>query len=228
MRFALLGSGSKGNALVVEQGATRLLIDCGFSAREIEKRLARLGLMPADIDAIVITHEHDDHWKGVSRFSRAHALPVWLTPGTQAAKASSELAATELYSPHEPFAIGDLELFPYPVPHDAREPAQLVIGNGEHRLGVLSDIGHVTPHVRAMVDACDALIIESNHDPDMLAGGPYPPSLKARVGGRLGHLSNAEAAALVSEIDTGALQHVVVAHIVRIQQSPGSGPGRAC
>ena len=220
MRFALLGSGSKGNALVVEQGATRLLIDCGFSAREIGKRLARLELTPGDIDAIVITHEHDDHWKGVSRFSRAHDLPVWLTPGTQAAKPGSELAATELYSPHEPFAIGDLELFPYPVPHDAREPAQLVIGNGEHRLGVLSDIGHVTPHVRAMIDACDALIIESNHDPDMLAGGPYPPSLKARVGGRLGHLSNAEAAALVSEIDTGALQHVVVAHLSESNNRP--------
>lgn len=220
MRFALLGSGSKGNALIVEQGGTRLLVDCGFSAREIEKRLARLELVPADIDAVVITHEHDDHWKGVSRFSRAHDLPVWLTPGTRAATATSELASVELYSPHEPFAIGDLELFPYPVPHDAREPAQLIIGNGEHRLGVLSDIGHVTPHVRAMVDACDALVIESNHDPEMLATGPYPAGLKARVAGALGHLSNAEAAALVSAIDTRALQHVVVAHMSESNNRP--------
>ncbi|WP_423823356.1 MBL fold metallo-hydrolase [Salinisphaera sp. SPP-AMP-43] len=220
MRFALLGSGSKGNALVVEQGATRLLIDCGFSAREIAKRLARLELVPADIDAIVITHEHDDHWKGVSRFSRAHDLPVWLTPGTHSATVASEVAARELYSPHEPFAIGELELWPYPVPHDAREPAQLVVGNGEHRLGVLSDIGHATPHVRDMIDACDALIIEANHDPELLAAGPYPASLKARVAGRLGHLSNAQAAELVTQIDTGALQHVVAAHMSESNNRP--------
>ncbi|WP_348761185.1 MBL fold metallo-hydrolase [uncultured Salinisphaera sp.] len=220
MSFALLGSGSKGNALVVQCGATRLLIDCGFSAREIERRLARLDLAPADIDAIVITHEHDDHWKGVSRFSRAHGLPVWLTPGTRVAKDGDALAAIELYSPHEPFAIGDLELFPYPVPHDAREPAQLVIGNGDKRLGVLSDIGTVTPHVRTMIDACDGLIIESNHDPDLLASGPYPPALKARVAGRLGHLSNAQAAALLTEIDTRALQHVVVAHLSESNNRP--------
>lgn len=220
LRFALLGSGSKGNALVVEYAGTRLLIDCGFSAREIEKRLARLALAPGDIDAIVITHEHDDHWKGVSRFSRAHAIPVWLTPGTQAAKAGDALAATELYSPHEPFAIGELELSPYPVPHDAREPAQLIVGNGDKRLGVLSDIGHATPHVRAMIDACDALIIECNHDPDLLAHGPYPASLKARVGGRLGHLSNQQAAALISDIDASHLQQVVVAHISESNNRP--------
>ncbi|RJS94893.1 MBL fold metallo-hydrolase [Salinisphaera sp. Q1T1-3] len=220
MRFALLGSGSKGNALVVECGSTRLLVDCGFSAREIERRLARLSLTPADIDAIVITHEHDDHWKGVSRFSRAHDLPVWLTPGTRAAKNADALAATELYSPHEPFAVGDIELFPYPVPHDAREPAQLVIGNGDKRLGILSDIGVVTPHVRGMVDACDALVIESNHDPALLAGGPYPPALKARVAGRLGHLSNQQAAELLSDIDTRALQHVVVAHLSESNNRP--------
>ncbi|MDA3920300.1 MAG: MBL fold metallo-hydrolase [Salinisphaera sp.] len=220
LRFALLGSGSKGNALVVEYAGTRLLIDCGFSAREIEKRLARLDLMPADINAIIITHEHDDHWKGVSRFSRVHDIPVFLTPGTQAAKADDGLAAIELYSPHELFSIGELELFPYPVPHDAREPAQLIIGNGDKRLGVLSDIGHATPHVRAMIDACDGLVIECNHDPELLARGPYPRSLKARVGGRLGHLSNAQAAALIGEIDASHLQQVVVAHISESNNRP--------
>lgn len=220
MRFALLGSGSKGNALVVEYADTRLLIDCGFSAKEIEKRLARLELRPADIDAIVITHEHDDHWRGVSRFSRRYEIPVWLTPGTRAAKATDALAVTELYSPHEPFAIGDLELFPYPVPHDAREPAQLVIGNGDKRLGILSDIGYVTPHVREMIDACDALVLESNHDPELLATGPYPASLKRRVGGRLGHLSNPQAAALLGEIDASGLQQLVVAHISESNNRP--------
>ncbi|WP_348766759.1 MBL fold metallo-hydrolase [uncultured Salinisphaera sp.] len=220
MRFALLGSGSKGNALVVEYGQTRLLIDCGFSAREMERRLARLELTPSDIDALVITHEHDDHWRGVSRFSRRHEIPVWLTPGTQAAKATDALAATELYSPHEPFAIGDLELFPYPVPHDAREPAQLIVGNGDKRLGILSDSGYATPHVREMVDACDALVLECNHDPDMLATGPYPASLKRRVAGKLGHLSNQQAAELLTQIDATGLQQLVVAHISESNNRP--------
>ena len=220
MRFALLGSGSKGNALVVEYANTRLLIDCGFSAREMERRLARLELTPADIDALVITHEHDDHWRGVSRFSRRHEIPVWLTPGTQAAKATDVLATTELYSPHEPFAIGDLELFPYPVPHDAREPAQLVVGNGDKRLGILSDIGYATPHVREMVDACDALVLECNHDPELLAMGPYPASLKRRVAGKLGHLSNQQAAELLTQIDATGLQQLVVAHISESNNRP--------
>ncbi len=220
MRFALLGSGSQGNALVVEYAKTRILIDCGFSAREIERRLARLELSAADLDALVITHEHDDHWRGVSRLSLRYDLPVWLTPGTRAAKHTDELAATELYSPHEPFAISDLELFPYPVPHDAREPAQLIVGNGDKRLAILSDIGHATPHVQAMIDACDGLVLEANHDPEMLAAGPYPACLKARIASRLGHLSNVQAAALLGQLDTSQLQQLVVAHISQSNNRP--------
>src|SRR5699024_189489 len=124
MRFASLGSGSRGNAWVVEDEQTRLLIDCGFSATDCERRLQRLGLSGADIDALVITHEHRDHWRGVSRFSRQWRLPVWMTPGTQAATRDDACATIELYSPHEPFTIGNVELTPCPVPHDAREPAQ--------------------------------------------------------------------------------------------------------
>ena len=220
MRFALLGSGSKGNALVVEYGRTRVLIDGGFSARELERRLARLDVSPASLDALIITHEHGDHWRGVVRFSRRHQLPVWLTPGTHAARRADDLGHIELYSPHEPFAVGDLELFPYPVPHDAREPAQLVVGNGDKRLAVLSDIGTATPHVRAMIDGCDALVLESNHDPEMLASGPYPAALKARVGGSRGHLSNAQAAELLGAINARDLQHLVVAHISESNNRP--------
>lgn len=220
LRFASLGSGSKGNALVVEQGATRILVDCGFSARETRRRLARLDLTPDDLDAIVITHEHDDHCKGVARFSRVHKLPVWMSPGTRSAVADLEVAAVRIYSPHETFSIGELELSPYPVPHDAREPAQFIVGNGDQRLGVLTDIGHVTPHVLAMVDGCDALVVESNHDREMLARGPYPAYLKARVGGELGHLSNVQAANLVAGINTRTLQHVVVAHLSENNNRP--------
>lgn len=220
MRFASLGSGSRGNALVVEYESTRLLIDCGFSASNCEKRLQRLGLSGTDIDALVITHEHDDHWRGVSRFSRRWDIPVWMTPGTRAAKADDACAATCLYSPHEAFVIGDFQLQPCPVPHDAREPAQFVISNGDKRLGVFTDLGYATPHVLDMIGRCDALVLEANHDVDMLAHGVYPPHLKRRVGGRLGHLSNSQAAAFLKTIDCSALQHVVAGHISEKNNRP--------
>lgn len=220
MRFASLGSGSRGNALVLEHRQTRLLLDCGFSATECERRLQRLGLSGADIDAVVVTHEHTDHWRGVARFSRRWQVPVWLTPGTQAATRADACDMIELYSPHEAFAIGDFELTPCPVPHDAREPAQFIIGNGDLRLGVLTDLGYVTPHVRHMIDRCDALVLEANHDVDMLANGPYPPQLKRRVSGRLGHLSNTQAAAFLRTLDYSRLQHLVAAHVSEKNNHP--------
>src|SRR5699024_10899252 len=213
MRFASLGSGSRGNAHVVEHGTTRLLIDCGFSARDCEQRLQRIGLSGADIDALIVTHEHVDHWRGVARFSRQWNVPVWLTPGTQAACPDDVGAAVEPFSPHEPCTVGDFELVPCPVPHDAREPAQLVIGNGDRRLAFMTDLGHVTPHVRSVLENCDALVLETNHDSDMLANGPYPPKLRRRVSGRLGHLNNTQAAALLGALDCSRLQHVVAAHL---------------
>lgn len=220
MRFASLGSGSRGNSLVVEHGATRILIDCGFSARDSERRLQRLGLEAGDIDALVITHEHDDHWRGVSRFSRRWDVPVWLTPGTHAAKRDDVCAALQHFSPHQPFAIGDIQLQPCLVPHDAREPVQFVISDGDKRLGVFTDLGFVTPHVLDTIGRCDALLLEANHDTDMLANGVYPAYLKRRVGGRLGHLSNNQAAAFLDAIDCSALQHVVAGHISEKNNRP--------
>lgn len=205
---------------MVEQGDTRILVDGGFSARELTRRLANLALSPRDLAAVVITHEHKDHWLGVSRFSRQHGLPVWLTPGTHAATLDKPVAERILYSLHEPFAIGDLQLWPYPVPHDAREPAQLVIGNGQHHLGIMTDTGHITAHVREMLTGCDGLIIEANHDPQLLASGPYPPYLKQRVRSRYGHLSNAQAARFLADLDTQRLQHVVAAHISEANNKP--------
>lgn len=220
MRFASLGSGSRGNALIVEHERTRLLIDCGFSATDCERRLQRLGLSGADIDAVIVTHEHHDHWRGVPRFSRRWNVPVWLSPGTHAATSDDVCAAIELYSPHEPFAIGDFELSPCPVPHDAREPAQFIVSDGDKRLGVMTDLGHVTPHVHTTFGRCDALLLEANHDVGMLANGPYPMHLKRRVGGRRGHLSNAQAAAFLAAIDCSALQHVAAGHISEKNNRP--------
>ena len=214
MRVASLGSGSRGNATVVEYAGTRLLIDCGFSLKQTTQRLERLQLEGDAITAILVTHEHSDHLSGVAKLARRHGIPVWMTPGTHAVwKARDEVAEVELFSPHEAFVVEDLEVTPYPVPHDAREPCQFVISNGAQRLAILSDAGRVTPHMRDSIDACDALFLECNHDPEMLARGPYPQSIKTRVGGHLGHLSNQQAADLLASLQTMRLQHIVVAHL---------------
>lgn len=214
MRFASLGSGSKGNASIVEHEQTRLLIDCGFSLAETERRLARLEISADSLTAILVTHEHSDHLNGVARLARRYGLPVWMTPGTHYAWTQRDnVDDVELFSPHEAFAVQDIEVLPYPVPHDAREPCQFVLSDGARRLGILSDAGRITPHMRDCVSACDALFLECNHDPDMLSVGPYPASIKRRVGGDLGHLSNMQAAALLTDSDTSALQHLIVAHL---------------
>jgi phosphoribosyl 1,2-cyclic phosphodiesterase len=214
MRFASLGSGSEGNGLVVEAGGTRVMIDCGFGIRDAGARLARLGLAPDSLSAILVTHEHSDHVGGVPAFAAKHGIAVWATFGTIAA--AGRLAGMDNvygFDSHDEFAIGALTITPFPVPHDAREPVQFVVGDGARRVGVLTDIGIPTPHVEASVSGCDALVLECNHDADMLAKGPYPYPLKQRIAGPYGHLSNADAAAILGRIDTSRLQHIVAAHL---------------
>lgn len=220
LRFASLGSGSKGNATLVEVGRTRLLLDCGFSVVELERRLARCDLDPSQLSGILVTHEHADHVGGVARLSRKYALPVWLTPGTLAGCPDPDFARIELLNAHECFSIGDIALEPFPVPHDAREPCQFVFGDGVRRLGVLTDVGHITPHIQQSLDDCEGLLLECNYDPDMLAVGPYPPALKARVGGRYGHLANGQAAGLLANIGLEKLQHLIVMHISENNNRP--------
>ena len=215
MRFACLGSGSEGNAVVVEAGRSRVLLDCGFSIKETVFRLARLGLTPADLSGIVITHEHSDHIGGVFRFANKFNLPVWLTHGSLAylSNLDQSLVDARVIDSHAAFAVGDLYIEPFPVPHDAREPIQFVFSDGQHRLGVLTDTGMITPHIEQMLSGCNALVLECNHDADMLANGPYPTSLKQRVGGRFGHLDNTAAADLLRNIDTQRLTHLIAAHL---------------
>ena len=221
LRFASLASGSAGNALVVESGPTRVLIDCGLSPRRVESGLARLGLAPGDIDAILVTHEHDDHIGGVAAFARRHGTRVFLTWGTARASRLDGLGLPlDLIDSHSPFVLGDLEVHPVPVPHDAREPVQYVLSDGVLRMGVLTDIGTPTPHVQAAYGGLSALLLECNHDVAMLAGGPYPAWLKERVGGAMGHLSNRQAAAFLDAIDRSALQHVVAAHLSASNNTP--------
>jgi phosphoribosyl 1,2-cyclic phosphodiesterase len=222
MRFASLGSGSEGNALVVEAGRTRVMLDCGFSTTECMRRLARLGLEPAALDAILVTHEHDDHVSGVARLARRFGIPVYLSYGTYAASATERSGFPEIViiDSHTPLAIGDIEVSPYPVPHDAREPTQFVFGDGERRLGVLTDAGASTPHIEAMLSGLDALVLECNHDLELLKGGAYPERLKERISGRYGHLDNDQAAQLLASIDRRSLQHVVAAHLSQKNNRP--------
>ena len=224
IRFASLGSGSQGNCLVVEAGRTRVLLDCGFSPRETGRRLARLGLEPSNLAAIVVTHEHDDHVGHACTVSARLGIPVWMTRGT--ARAIEEAGRTlgdaqvRFIEDRAAFAIGELEVQPYTVPHDAREPVQFVFGDGASRLGVLTDIGAPTRHVETVLSGCDALVLECNHDLELLRSGAYPRWLKARVAGDWGHLNNAQAGALLAAIDRARLKHVVAAHLSQQNNRP--------
>ena len=222
MRFASLGSGSQGNALVVEAGGTRLLLDCGFGLAATVARLARLGLVPEDLSGIVVTHEHDDHIGGVARLARRHGIPVWLTPGTLAGFEAlfADVTQVSMIHNYETFAIGDLQVQPFPVPHDAREPAQYVFGDGARRLGVLTDVGCSTRHIEATLSGCDALVLECNHDAGMLRASSYPQKLRDRIAGRFGHLDNIAAAELLSRLDNGKLKHLVAAHLSQENNRP--------
>jgi len=213
MRFACLGSGSEGNGLVVEAGSTRVLLDCGFGLADSIARLARLDLQASDLAGIVVTHEHSDHIGGVGRLARRHKLPVWLTAGTLAMAQDLDGVAVQVIDSHAAFAVDGLEARPFPVPHDAREPVQYVFGDGDRRLGVLTDAGCSTPHIEAMLCGVDALVLECNHDAEMLESGPYPASLKRRVGGRFGHLENGQSAALLDKLKHEKLRCVMAAHV---------------
>jgi phosphoribosyl 1,2-cyclic phosphodiesterase len=215
LRFAVLASGSAGNATVIATSQTVVLIDCGLSARVTAERLGELGLSPDDVDALIVTHEHADHIAGVAPFARRFDVPVHLTRGTQEAGSiePAKLPSLQTFSPHTPFRIGDLNILPTPVPHDAREPCQFVFESNGQRLGMLTDTGSLTDHIVNHYAACNALIMEFNHDLDLLGNSYYPPSVKRRISGPLGHLSNDQAASLVTLIDKSRLRYLVAAHV---------------
>jgi phosphoribosyl 1,2-cyclic phosphodiesterase len=187
----------------------------------MSRRLARLNLAGEDVDAVLVTHEHSDHVGGVFACARRFGWTVLLTHGTlSACRADRARERITIIDSHEPFLIGDLGIQPFPVPHDAREPVQFVLTDGAGRLGVLTDAGHVTSHMVAMLAGCDALVLECNHDAAMLAQGSYPPALKRRVGGPWGHLDNVAAASLLAQLDVSRLRHVVAAHLSEQNNSP--------
>jgi phosphoribosyl 1,2-cyclic phosphodiesterase len=224
MRLVVLGSGSEGNAVVIEAGGRRLLVDAGFSAREIKRRLAKVGLEPEDLHGVVLTHEHLDHVRGVERFCRKRRVPIYATAGTVGGMTlRPEVAA--LVRPcrsGQPFEAAGFVVEMFTVPHDAREPVGVVVVDpgGGGRVGLVSDLGCRSRLAWARLGGVHALVLEANHDLEMLRNGPYPWPLKQRVAGRHGHLSNADGADGLAELAHEGLQHVVLYHLSQVNNLP--------
>jgi len=226
MRFRSLGSGSGGNSTLVEasQGitSTRLLVDAGFSVRELVRRLARAGCGPEEVDAVFITHEHGDHIGCALAFASRYRLPLIMSRGTWRAVGSADFdpALLRIAKSTENLTLGDLELRPFAVPHDANEPLQLTLSDGAVRLGLVTDLGCAPDDVAAELTGCQALLLECNHDEAMLRAGPYPPMLKKRILGSHGHLSNAAAADLLARCRHESLATIAAAHLSERNNSP--------
>ncbi|MEJ1127547.1 MBL fold metallo-hydrolase [Variovorax sp. CCNWLW225] len=225
LRFRSLGSGSTGNAALVEATSggrtSRLLIDCGFGLRQLDLRLARAGLAATDIDAIFVTHEHGDHIGCAHSLSRRNRIPVWMSEGTWLATGGRDFEGRlNLARDDAEFAVGDIAVQPFTVPHDAREPLQLRCSDGARTLGVLTDLGHATAHVLSRLSGVHALLLEFNHDSELLANSAYPAFLKLRVGGKHGHLSNEAAADIARAVRHEGLRHVVAAHLSEQNNRP--------
>jgi phosphoribosyl 1,2-cyclic phosphodiesterase len=227
LRFCSLGSGSSGNATLIEaHGGTRtvrVLVDCGLSLRELTRRLSERGCLPSELDAVFVTHEHGDHIGCVTALMRRHRVPVWMSEGTWQGFAREHAPPPGVQWARSGEAItvaGHLLIRPYAVPHDAREPLQLTIEDGRHRLGVLTDAGIDTAQMVQALQACTALLLECNHDARMLAEGPYPYMLKQRIAGPRGHLSNDTAARILGACRHAGLKHVVAAHLSEQNNRP--------
>ena len=222
MRIASLGSGSRGNATLVQHRDTTLLVDNGFSLKQFSRRLLRLELEPHSIDAVLLTHEHGDHSGGVQRLCASHGIPLWTAVGTARAALPPDFEYHRLVA-GQCITIGEIEVLPVTVPHDASEPLQFIfhqLDNGR-RLGLLTDTGHITSHIVEAFSRLDGLLLEFNYDPEMLENGPYPDMLKQRVGGNHGHLSNQQSLDLLRQIDTEKLVCLIAAHISEKNNAPG-------
>ena len=228
LRFTNLASGSNGNATLIEgrrepgERPTRVLVDCGLGPRRLAAALASRDVAVAELDAVFVTHEHSDHVGGVLALQRRWGIAVWASEGTWAGATAGrgETAAAHVARDGHAFTIGAITLHPFAVPHDAAEPLQLVCDDGTRRLGIVTDLGEPTSAAVLALQGCDALLLECNHDREMLAEGPYPAWLKRRIGGMRGHLANDQAAMLLDACRHGGLRHVVAAHLSRQNNRP--------
>lgn len=218
MKFAVLSSGSKANSTYIEAGGTAVLIDCGLSAKETERRMGLLGLRPQDLSAILITHEHSDHIFGVSVFSRRYKLPVFANKRT--GKRLKNIYAHEQFSTGDNFSIGALAVHPFSIAHDAVDPVGFTIRGEGLQFSQATDLGRITNLVEDALRGAHALVLESNHDEDMLRDCHYPWELKQRISSTHGHLSNHTAASFLSHIDHSDLRHVVLGHLSENSNTP--------
>lgn len=215
--FASLGSGSRGNGTLVDIGGELILVDCGFSLKQAEARFRRLGVGPGDLSAIVVTHEHADHSGGVAALGHKYAVPIYASYGTLKATRTELLGCA--INTHNVFSVGEVAVVPVIVPHDAREPTQFVFEHRGARVGVISDLGQITPFVAEQYQRCQGLMMESNHDPQMLMRGRYPERVKRRIAGNLGHLSNEQAAGFLDAVGNPGLR-VVIGHVSEENNHP--------
>src|SRR3990167_5654880 len=225
LRFKNLGSGSSGNATVVQARSTtsitHLLVDCGLGIRHLDRRLGQAGMLAEQIDAIFITHEHGDHIGCARQLALRERIPVWMSHGTYTAIGEPDFdGLLRIACDSQPIEVGALQVLPFTVPHDAREPLQLTCTDGDERLGILTDLGHATSHVLAQLAGCGSLLLECTHDREMLAASSYPPFLKRRVGGAYGHLANGAAAEIARAVHASGLRQVVAAHLSEQNNRP--------
>lgn len=228
-RLTVLASGSKGNCAVVASARTRILVDAGLSCRETMKRMRAAGEVPEALDALVITHEHSDHISGLEVLARRLKIPVYMTGATHAAwrkwcrdktGEKPELERRETFEAGYGLQIGDIAIMPFTIPHDAADPVGFAFRVEGVKLAIVTDLGYVPPNVRQHVRGCDVLMIESNHDLEMLRVGPYPWSVKQRVMSRVGHLSNDALAEFFSNHYDGGAAFVVLAHLSEQNNHP--------
>ncbi|MEJ2096251.1 MAG: MBL fold metallo-hydrolase [Deltaproteobacteria bacterium] len=222
LRICLLASGSKGNAIFLSDGRTSVLVDAGLSGIEIQRRFAERRFDPAGLDAIIVSHEHADQVQGVGVLSRRFDLPVYLTPKTDAGARSitGALKQTRFFECGQRFCINSMTIHPFSTSHDAQDPAGFTIESNGLKIGIATDLGIATAMVKEHLKCCHLLVLEANHDPEMLIKGPYPWPLKQRIQSRLGHLSNGDSRKLLSILKHDDLQHVVLAHLSETNNTP--------
>ncbi len=224
MRCTILASGSKGNCTVIEGESGAILIDAGLSTKELLQRLARTECPPEAIGAVIVTHEHGDHIRGLDVLARRLDIPVYATGGTlldflNHRRTSDKPIDTRICRHHEQFSLGGFLVEPFATSHDAAEPCGFVIRENGARFGYCTDTGIITTHMLALLRHCDGLVLESNHCPEMLASGPYPESLKRRIRSSRGHLSNAAASESLRALGADVPQ-IILAHLSEINNTP--------
>jgi phosphoribosyl 1,2-cyclic phosphodiesterase len=222
LRVYVLGSGSKGNCTYIESPETRILIDAGLSARELERRLRHIGRTPESLDGVLISHEHSDHIQGVGALARRYKLAVYANFGTwqRAQHVVGVVENLQQFYTGSPFALKDLVIDPFSLPHDANDPVAFRVSWRRRTMAIVTDLGYPSQLVRERMKGCHLLVLEANHDGAMLKSGPYPWPLKQRIGGKSGHLSNLQSSELLRDVLHGELEHVVLAHLSEINNLP--------